>query len=128
MAGPEDGVEESAAKMWRDERWLQSNELNENSVLDYFALSDWYTDAISLPPFPCSPPLPLTSWLRAGHLQKFIVFGCCKCIRDPSFSTLFKACECSSSTGSHLSHGLFSSHLPATTLGKTLPSPSSLTD
>ena len=66
MAGPEDGVEESAAKMWRDERWLQSNELNENSVLDYFALSDWYTDAISLPPFPSSPPLPLTSWLQAN--------------------------------------------------------------
>lgn len=72
MDGPEDGVEESAAKMWRDERWLQSNELNENSVLDYFALSDWYTDAISLPPFPSSPPLPLTSWLKAIYSPRLL--------------------------------------------------------
>ncbi|KAJ1478245.1 hypothetical protein T484DRAFT_2957240 [Baffinella frigidus] len=30
------------ARVWRDDRWLMSNDLNDNTVLDYFALSDWY--------------------------------------------------------------------------------------
>jgi len=29
------------ARVWRDDRWLMSNDLNDNTVLDYFALSDW---------------------------------------------------------------------------------------
>lgn len=40
-SGAADTEEENTNKVWRDERWLQYNELNEQSVLDYFALSDW---------------------------------------------------------------------------------------
>jgi hypothetical protein len=53
-----DGEDADLAKVWRDDRWLMSNDLDEKSVLVYFKLSDW-SSRLNTSPRPWLPHIVL---------------------------------------------------------------------
>jgi hypothetical protein len=87
-----DGEDADLAKVWRDDRWLMSNDLDEKSVLVYFKMSEW-SSPLNTSPRPWFPH----SVLRARMPPERVTSDHARCVdlidaslsegSDPALST-----------------------------------------